>query len=80
MAALLPITVLVASQVTRRLILIVSLIWEERVRAASHRAQMEAAAAYGTLLFACHADGAVLIVIPPTTSREQASAAQSLLR
>jgi hypothetical protein len=50
------------------------------VRAASHCAQMEAAAVSGIPLCERRQDGTVLITIQQTTSQEQASAAESLLQ
>jgi hypothetical protein len=70
---------LISAQIVPRLIGVVSLVWEERVRAESYRTLMEAAGNSGTVLCERHADGTVLMVIPSATSREQVSAAESLV-
>lgn len=79
MGTWLPMTMLISAQITLRLIDIASLIWGERVRTESHRTHTEAAGNSGTVFCECRADGTVLIVIPPTTSREQVSVTESLL-
>lgn len=73
-----PMAILIAAQITLRLIGLVSLVWGERGHAESRRIQMETAANCGTVLCERHADGTVLIIIPLTTGREQVSAAESL--
>jgi hypothetical protein len=68
------ITVVAVTQIALRLISVAGVIWAERSRAASHRAQMETAAAGGTMLCERLANGAALLIIPPAAWREPSAA------
>jgi hypothetical protein len=60
------VTVVAVTQIALRLIDVAGVVWQERSRAACHRAQMEAAAASGTMLCERLGDGTALLVVPLT--------------
>jgi hypothetical protein len=64
MTALLPVAVLAATQITVRLIGVAAMIWQERIRAQSHCAQMRTASAHGVVLLERRRDGAGLAIFP----------------
>ena len=76
MSAWLSIAVIAGAQVASQLICVAGAVWQERARARSACAQMEAAAASGTILVKRHQDGSVLVIMPGAAVGEQAVAAQ----
>lgn len=64
MTAWLPVVVLAVAQITVRLIGIAAVIWQERARAKSHCAQMQAASASGVVLLERRRDGTGLAIVP----------------
>lgn len=62
--AWLPLVVLALGQITVRLVVIAGRIWQERVHAESHCAQMRSASASGVVLVEWRRDGAGLAIVP----------------
>jgi hypothetical protein len=61
-----------------RLIGVAGVIWRERARVASHRAQMEAAALNGAILSERLPDGSTLIIMPESAGSEHDAVADRL--
>jgi hypothetical protein len=64
MMAWLPVVALAVVQVTVRLLGVAAMIWQERVRANSHCAQMRAASESGVVLLARRRDSSALVIVP----------------
>lgn len=80
MSPYVPIVAVMAAQVILRLINVAGVIWRERERARSHRAQMETAASSGTMLCERLGNGDAMLIIPGAGGREQILVAELLSR
>jgi len=69
------ITAVAATQVATQVISVISVIWHERTRAASHCVQIEAVAACGAMLYERLDDGSVLLIAANSAGSGDAAAA-----